>query len=129
MRMDEVVSMAVALESTGRAKGVEEGGILEIQRTEINIQCLPGQIPSAITFDVSELNLHESIHIKDIQLPEGVTIDDDPEQVVASIVAKVEVPVEEEAPAEGEEGEVPEEGAEPAEGEKKEDEKPDKGDG
>lgn len=107
VRMDEVVSMTVSIEATGRAQGVEEGGILEMQRSEIRVQCLPGNIPAVIKFDVTELGLNESLHLSDLELPEGVTLDDDPEQVLISVVSRVEI-AEEEAPVvEGDEAEVP----------------------
>jgi large subunit ribosomal protein L25 len=105
VRMDEVVSMNVRIEPVGRAKGVEEGGILETQRTEVQVSCLPSNIPEVIQFDVSGLGLNESVHAKDLELPEGVTLEEEPDQVLVSIVTKVEA-VEEEAPAEEvEEGE------------------------
>lgn len=127
VRMDEEVSMSISLVPTGRAKGIEEGGILDISRNEITVKCLPTQIPDAIEFDVSDLAVGDSLSINDIVLPEGVTLDDDPDQNVASITARVEV--EEEAPAEGEEGEEGEaaEGDAPAEGDGET--KDDKGDG
>ena len=106
VRMDEVVSMTVSIEAEGRAKGVEDGGILEMQRSEIRVQCLPGNIPDAIRFDVTGLGLNESLHLRDLELPEGVTLDDDPEQVLISVVSRVEI-TEEEAPVEGEEEEAP----------------------
>jgi large subunit ribosomal protein L25 len=126
VKMDEIVSMAVPLQSVGRAKGVEEGGILETLRSEVQIKCLPTQVPESITFDVSELDLHDSLHIKDLVLPEGVTIDDDPEQVVVSIVARVET-VTEEPPAEEAEGEAPSEEAKEEDQEEKKEKKEDKG--
>jgi large subunit ribosomal protein L25 len=123
VRMDEEVSMSIPLESQGRAKGIEEGGLLEVQRSELQIKCLPTKVPSTIIYDVSDLGVGESIHIKDIPLPDGVTLDEDPDQVVVSLVVKVEAPPpEEEAPAEGEEGEAPpEEGEQAEEKESKED--------
>lgn len=119
VRMDEVVSMNVRIETAGQARGVDEGGILEMQRTEIRVKCLPASIPDGITIDISGLGINESLHISDIALPEGVTCDDDPEQVVVSISAKAETVEVEEAAAEGEEGEAP--SGETPEGEEKKD--------
>lgn len=124
VRMDEVVSMSVLLESKGRAKGIEEGGLLEVQRTDIHVKCLPGNIPDVIIYDVTELDLNESLHVKDITLPEGVELDDDPDQVVVSVTARVEVAEEAEAPAEGEEAEAPE-GEKEGGGEEQQDKKTD----
>jgi large subunit ribosomal protein L25 len=128
VRMDEVVSMVVAVSSTGRAKGIDEGGILDINRNEITVKCLPTNIPDVIEFDVSELGVGDVMHVRDLVLPEGVELDDDPEAALASVTARVAEVVEEPAAeGEGEEGEAPgEEGKPEEEGDKKED---DKGDG
>jgi large subunit ribosomal protein L25 len=114
VRMDEVVSMSVSLESEGRAKGVEEGGILDMPRSSITVKCVPTNIPDVLVFNVSDLGIGDSLHIKDIVLPEGVELDDDPDQVVAAVAARVEIVEEEAEPVEGEEGEAPEEGDAPA---------------
>ncbi len=104
VRLDEVISMTVALSKTGTPVGVDdENGILEVQKAEIQIKCLPTEIPQEIVYNVTGLGLHDTLHVKDIEMPEGVTLDDDPDQVVATIVSRVEElePVVEE---EGEEG-------------------------
>lgn len=129
VRMDEEVSMVVQLVSTGRAKGLDEDGVLDIIRNELTVKCLPSQIPESIEFDVSDLGVGDSLHIRDLVLPEGVVLDDDPDYTVASVTARVEVVEEVAEPAEGEEGE---EGAAPAEGDEgsaaEEQKKDDKGD-
>lgn len=108
--MDEIISMSVRLESSGRAKGIDEGGVLNVIRNDVQVKCKPNQIPEVIVYDVSDLGLKDSLSMKDLQMPEGVTLDEDPEQQIITIAARVET-VEEE-PAEGEEGEEGAEGAE-----------------
>lgn len=115
VRMDEVVSMSVNLESEGRAKGVDEGGILDMQRSSITVKCVPMNIPDVLVINVSELDIGDSLHIKDIALPEGVELDDDPDQVIVAVAARVEIVEEEAEPVEGEEGEEPADGDAPAE--------------
>lgn len=55
---------------TGLAPGIKEGGILEYVQREIEIECLPTQIPENIMVDVSSLNINESIHVRDLKLAE-----------------------------------------------------------
>ncbi|HEY2775356.1 MAG TPA: 50S ribosomal protein L25 [Candidatus Binatia bacterium] len=67
------VTAAVAISFTGKAKGVVgEGGILQPVRREIEVRALPGNLPEHIDIDVTELGIHDSVHIADVALPEGV---------------------------------------------------------
>ncbi|MFH2002447.1 MAG: 50S ribosomal protein L25 [Planctomycetota bacterium] len=90
VRSDEVISMSVALESKGRAKGIDEGGQLQIGQNSVVLKCLPSQIPDFIEYDVSNLGIGESLFFKDLILPEGVSLDDNPDQVIVSLTARVE---------------------------------------
>ena len=65
----------VPMKVTGQIKspGIKRGGVLNIVRREIEFYCQPGKIPSEINIDVSTLEIGRSIHINDIQLPEGAT--------------------------------------------------------
>ena len=97
-------------------KGVEEGGTLQIIRRELEISCLPGQIPEAIEIDITQLGIGEAIHIQEVPLPDGVEVDTDVNFTVVSVAAPMreELP-EEEAEAEALEGEEEgEEGGRPA---------------
>ena len=87
VRMDVAIQSTVVLELEGieDAPGHTEGGVLEQQLRELSIEALPGDIPENITFDVSGLNLNDTVHVSDLSAPNGVTILDDPESVVASI--------------------------------------------
>jgi large subunit ribosomal protein L25 len=87
VRMDVAIQSIVTLELTGAddAPGTDEGGVLEQQLRELNIEALPGDIPESITHDVSGLNLNDTVHVSDLSAPDKVTILDDPELVVASI--------------------------------------------
>ena len=68
------------------------GGILEIAMHSIEVECLPKDLPEVIRIDVSALNVGDAIHIKDIQLPEGVTARADGDLTVVRVAApKVEV--------------------------------------
>ncbi len=110
--LDEVLKAAVPVQATGgEAAGVKnQGGILEFVSRQIEVECLPGDIPERIDVDVSELLIGQNLRAKDLKLPEKVKLASDPELVVVHVVAPKAV--EEAAPAEA----VPAEaGATPAE--------------
>jgi large subunit ribosomal protein L25 len=88
----------VPVHLTGNPKGVKEGGILEHVLHEMEVECLPKDLPDSITLDTSELGIHNSIHVRDIQTITGVKFLNSPDYVVCHVVAKAaEI---EEAPAE-----------------------------
>ena len=64
----------VPLKFVGHAAGVELGGILQPVRREIEVLCLPTDIPDAVEVDVSPLGIHDSLHGRDLRLPPGVEI-------------------------------------------------------
>src|SRR5205823_14818506 len=72
--MDETIQAEVPLEPIGVPNGVKNfGGLLEQSLRALSIECLPRDLPDRITVDVSALNIGDSIHVRDIQLPPGVT--------------------------------------------------------
>ena len=100
--MDEMIQAEVPLESTGTAVGVKTfGGLLEQSLRALAIECLPGDLPDRITVDVSQLNIGDSIHVRDIHFPPGVTSKVQPDLTAFSVVAPVveEEPVVAEAEA------------------------------
>ncbi len=123
------INAMVPVTVTGKSQGVEDGGILQIVRRELEVFCLPTAIPEAIEVDISELEIGDSIHVQEIALPSDVELPEDIDFTVITVLApKVEVEaVEEEELVEGEE--VAEEGApEAAEGEEAPAEEESKGD-
>lgn len=110
------VQVAVPVHLTGKAPGVDMGGILDHALREIELECLPAAIPRELLVDVGTLGIGDSLHVRDIPLPEGVELLSDPDLSVVSCVTPAAA--EEAAPAEAVEGEVPAEGA-PAEGAEK----------
>lgn len=102
----------IGIHLNGSAIGSREGGILEQQLYEVEIECLPQDIPDAFQIDVSELAVGDSMHVSDLEAPEGVTILTSEDNVIA-LVAMPRLEVEPEAEEEElEEGEVAEEGEE-----------------
>jgi large subunit ribosomal protein L25 len=112
VRMDVKIHSTVALELVGahEAPGVAEGGILNQEVRELNIEALPGDIPDSIVHDVSGLQMNETITLSVVTAPEGVTLLDDLEEtVIVTITPPTLEPVEEEIETEtelvGEDGE------------------------
>ncbi len=101
--VQHAVEVSVPIHITGRAPGVELGGILDQALREIELECLPLAIPSEIVADVSELDVGQSLHVSDLVLPEGVELRSDPGLSVVSVVAPKVEEVVEEAEVEGEE--------------------------
>ena len=88
--MDEKIRVTVPVELTGKTPaGVVEGGLLQLVTREVEIECLPSIIPDNLLADASALGIGESLHIRDINIPEGVRFVSDPEQVVLTIAAPV----------------------------------------
>lgn len=83
--MDEKVKVMVPVRLVGTAIGVKEGGLLDFQVRDVHVECLPNAIPDAIDVDVTALGHHEYLRVKDLKLPEGVTVSDDPERVVVGV--------------------------------------------
>jgi large subunit ribosomal protein L25 len=119
VRLDQAISATVVLDLGGAedAPGIKEGGVLEQVTRELNIEALPGDIPDAIHHDVSGLQIGDTVTLDAISPPRGVTLLDDPETVVATLVAprlqiepdteieeETELVADGEAPAQAQEG-------------------------
>jgi large subunit ribosomal protein L25 len=85
--MDEAIQADVPLESVGIANGVKNfGGLLEQSLRSLAIECLPRDLPDKITVDISALNIGDAIHVRDIQLPQGVKAKVQPDLTAFSVV-------------------------------------------
>jgi large subunit ribosomal protein L25 len=120
--MKRQIKVMVPVVTTGKSVGIEEGGLLNIVRRELEVFCLPGDIPEAIEIDISELGIGDSIHLEDVPLGENVEIATDVNYTVVTVLSpKVEEEVVEEeeeeleGAEEGAEGEAGETEAEPEE--------------
>ncbi len=118
--MTAKIKVNVNIEFEGEPKGANEGGVLQVNLRDIEIECNPIDIPTSIKVDVSELGLNESIHVSDVTFGEGISPITAPERTICSVSVPKEEPAEEavEAAAEGAETEVAPAGGEAkAEGE------------
>jgi len=86
--MDEKIHAEVPVETIGTANGVKNfGGLLEQNLRALAIECLPRDLPDRIVVDVSALNIGDSIHVRDLQLPPGVTTRMQPDLTAFSVLA------------------------------------------
>jgi len=87
---NEPITAVIPVEAVGIAAGVKAGGILDVQLHDLEIQCLPKDLPEIIEVDVTALKLGESLHLGDVPFPEGVrpTLNAD---VVLAIVSEPRV--------------------------------------
>jgi large subunit ribosomal protein L25 len=116
VRRDEKIKVTVEVHEVGESVGVHEGGVIEHHLREVEVECLPGDVPERIEADITSLAIGDMLYVRDIRPPEGVTILTDPDAAVISVItpaalrveadlsvpgeAPAEVEVAEEAPAE-----------------------------
>lgn len=111
--LKQKLTVNVPVQTVGKSVGVELGGMLQIIRRELEVNCLPSNIPSFIEVDISEMNIGDSLHVEDIPLPDDVEIPHEVDFTVVTILSPKKEEVEE--VEEGEELEEGEEGEETAE--------------
>jgi large subunit ribosomal protein L25 len=120
IQMDVEVELDVPLHIHGTPRGVrDDGGVLEQPLHELPVRCLPDRIPEEILVEVANLGIGDSVHVRDLALPEGVEVMLDGDRIVCSVQIPTVLKAPE--PVEGEEGEPTvvgekDKGAEPAEG-------------
>jgi large subunit ribosomal protein L25 len=108
--MDRAIQVTIPVIVKGEPKGVkQQGGLLEFIRREIDIECLPGDIPEGVEIDVSELMLHQGVRVRDVATSAKWT----PVTEVETMLVHVIMPKAEEAPAAAEAVAAPTAAAEP----------------
>ena len=99
--LTQKIKIEVPLAFKGEAIGVkQQSGVLEHMRWQVEVECLPTEIPAEIAVEISGLEMGMTLHVKDVVLPAGVRVVTDPEQPVVACVE----PQREEAAAPAEEG-------------------------
>jgi large subunit ribosomal protein L25 len=123
IRRDEKVKVNVPIRVVGASPGVKAGGLLEHHLWELNVECLPKDVPEAIEADVSSLEIGDALRVGGITAPSGVTVLTSPDETLVTVatpqILKVEAELEEalagEAAAEEAAPEAAEAPVEPAE--------------
>jgi large subunit ribosomal protein L25 len=87
--MNKVLRVRIPLVEAGAAPGVKEGGVLQHNLREVEIECLPLLIPDHIEVDVSGLRIGDSVHVRDLRVAEGIKILEDSDQMVLSVAAPI----------------------------------------
>ncbi len=86
IEMTSKIRVKVSIEIVGVAVGVKtEGGILDIVTRDVEIECLPGNIPKHMPVDVTALSIGDALRVSQLLVPEGVMVVDDPEKVVVHV--------------------------------------------
>jgi len=119
VRADQTIQAEVRLSLLGQPEGVSQGGMLEQLMHTLTVEGLPGQLPTEIEHDVTALVLGDQLRVGDVQLPAGVNVTNEADELIAMIsvprgLAEGEGEVAVEEGAEGAEGAEGEEGAAPA---------------
>jgi large subunit ribosomal protein L25 len=118
VRLDVAIHATVLLDLVGAedAPGTREGGVLEQVARELNIEALPGDIPESIQYDVSGMQINDTVTLSAVTPPRGVTLLDDPDETVIATLVPPALDIDAEEEAMEEETEVVGEGAGDLEG-------------
>jgi large subunit ribosomal protein L25 len=119
VRRDEKITINVEVREVGEAPGVKAGGVIEHHLRDVEIECLPGNVPEILEADISLLEIGDLLRVSDVAVPDGVEILTDLDAPVISIITPAALRVEADLTLPGEEApeaEVPE-GEEAPEGE------------
>jgi large subunit ribosomal protein L25 len=108
VRRDEKITVNVELHEVGDAAGVHAGGVIEHHLREVELQCLPADVPERIEFDISALQIGDAVRVGDLAPPEGVEFLTDPDTMVLAIVEPAVMDVELDLAVAGEEAAVAE---------------------
>lgn len=88
---DETITLEVKVELRGAAPGVTTGGGVLVQQIHsLSVECLIVNIPESIRVSVAELQLDQAIHVRELKLPEGVKVKNDPEAIIVQVSKKIE---------------------------------------
>jgi large subunit ribosomal protein L25 len=86
---DERITLDVRVELRGTAPGVTAGGVLVQQIHNLSVECSVVSVPESIRVNVGELQMDQILHVRDLVLPEGVVVKNDPDAIVAQVTQKV----------------------------------------
>jgi len=84
--MDQKIHVKVPIELVGTSYGVKtQGAVLDFVTREIDVECLPGEIPGHLELDITSLHANQHAEARELKLPEGVTLRDSPDKVIVSV--------------------------------------------
>ncbi|WP_413290644.1 50S ribosomal protein L25 [Bdellovibrio sp. HCB337] len=88
--MTKTVRVFVEVKLEGKPIGIAEGGLLNVVSRQIEVECLPTDIPESFTADVSNLGVGDALHVSDLTLPSTVKVMSRPEDTIAVVVVQEE---------------------------------------
>lgn len=113
VRMDQEAEFEIPIRSIGTPVGVREGGVMETHLRSILVRCLPASLPEEIVVDIAQVEINQSFHVKDVTLPDTLTLVTDSEETLFAVHApRTAAAEEEEAVKEEAAGDKPEAPAE-----------------
>jgi large subunit ribosomal protein L25 len=86
IRLDETIESVVAIHFEGEARGVKAGGLLEEAVREVTVKGVVTEIPEHLVMDISELDVNETLKVSDLQVPEGIEVLADADDVLCSVL-------------------------------------------
>jgi large subunit ribosomal protein L25 len=114
--MDQKIRISIPVVTTGQAIGIEEGGVLQLVRHEVEIFCFPNNIPESLEIDVTDMGIGDSKHMDEVSIDESFELADETNFTIVTILspkAEEAEEVDEEEEEEGAEVETAEGEAEP----------------
>jgi large subunit ribosomal protein L25 len=104
--MDQKIKISIPVVTTGQAIGVEEGGVLQLVRHEVEVFCFPNNIPESLEVDVTDMGIGDSKHIDEVSIDESFELVDEANFTIVTVLSpKAEEEEEVEEEEEGEEAE------------------------
>jgi large subunit ribosomal protein L25 len=88
--MSKTVRVNVEIKLEGKPVGLAEGGLLNVVHRQVEVECLPTEIPDFFTVDVSHLGVGEALHVSDLKIPSGIKVLTRPEDTIAGVVTQAE---------------------------------------
>ncbi len=110
--MDQKIKISIPVVTKGQAQGVEEGGVLQLVRHEVEIFCFPNNIPESLEVDVSDMGIGDSKHMEEVSIDESFELVDESNFTIVTVLSPKAEEVEEVEEEEGEGEEAEEEAAE-----------------
>ncbi len=88
--MDETITVTIPIETVGKAYGVQEGGVLQQLMREVEIECLPTDIPDKFELDITELDVGDSLQVSDLEVGDEIDLVSALDDVIVTVVTPSE---------------------------------------
>ncbi len=88
--MDETITVTIPIETVGKAYGVQEGGVLQQLMREVEIECLPTDIPDKFELDINELDVGDSLQVSDLEIGDEIELVSSLDDVIVTVVTPSE---------------------------------------